>query len=103
LNQVKLNWYFLHQNYHHNVCEETSTIISLGKICCENVCIAKKEPHLKSGQVLIVQRDSAVIRSAKPYLATPGAKVHGHYSEILYEGDTLVTFIYKKSRSGDIT
>nr|YP_010986839.1 RNA polymerase beta'' subunit [Utricularia aurea]WOL38230.1 RNA polymerase beta'' subunit [Utricularia aurea] len=103
LNPFKLNWYFLHQNYHHNYCEETSTIISLGQFFCENVCIAKKEPHLKSGQVLIVQRDSAVIRSAKPYLATPGAKVHGHYSEILYEGDTLVTFIYEKSRSGDIT
>ncbi|OAY68446.1 DNA-directed RNA polymerase subunit beta, partial [Ananas comosus] len=42
-------------------------------------------------------------RSAKPYLATPGATVHGHYGKILYEGDTLVTFIYEKSRSGDIT
>ncbi|KAJ8425423.1 hypothetical protein Cgig2_032223 [Carnegiea gigantea] len=30
-------------------------------------------------------------------------KVHGHYEEIIYEGDTLVTFIYEKSRSGDIT
>ena len=53
----------------------------------------------KSGQVLILQVDSVVIRSAKPYLATPGATVHGHYGEILYEGDTLVTFIYEKSRS----
>nr|Q9THV5.1 RecName: Full=DNA-directed RNA polymerase subunit beta''; AltName: Full=PEP; AltName: Full=Plastid-encoded RNA polymerase subunit beta''; Short=RNA polymerase subunit beta'' [Sinapis alba]CAB48415.2 RNA polymerase A beta prime prime subunit [Sinapis alba] len=103
LNPFKLNWYFLHQNYNNNYCEETSTIISLGQFFCENVCIAKKEPYLKSGQVLIVQRDSVVIRSAKPYLATPGAKVHGHYREILYEGDTLVTFIYEKSRSGDIT
>nr|YP_009890472.1 RNA polymerase beta'' subunit [Alyssum alyssoides]QKK36844.1 RNA polymerase beta'' subunit [Alyssum alyssoides] len=103
LNPFKLNWYFLHQNYPHTYCEETTTIISLGQFFFENVCIAKKEPHLKSGQVLIVQRDSVVIRSAKPYLATPGAKVHGHYREILYEGDTLVTFIYEKSRSGDIT
>nr|AQU64639.1 DNA-directed RNA polymerase beta'' subunit [Camptotheca acuminata] len=99
LNPLNLNWYFLHHNY----CEETSTIISLGQFSCENVCIAKKGPHLKSGQVLIVQIDSVVIRSAKPYLATPGATVHGHYGEILYEGDTLVTFIYEKSRSGDIT
>ncbi|KAK8538709.1 hypothetical protein V6N12_034417 [Hibiscus sabdariffa] len=45
----------------------------------------------------------SVIRLAKPYLATPGATVHGHYGEILYQGDTLVTFIYEKSRSGDIT
>ncbi|MFS8010293.1 putative DNA-directed RNA polymerase [Helianthus anomalus] len=59
---------------YYNYCEETSTIVSLGQFLCEN-----------------------------PYLATPGATVHGHYGEILYEGDTLVTFIYEKSRSGDIT
>nr|QGT33704.1 RNA polymerase beta' subunit [Chamaesium novem-jugum] len=99
LNPFNLNWYFLH----HNCCEETSTIMSLGQFICENVCLAKNGPHLKSGQVLIVQVDSVVIRSAKPYLATPGATVHGRYGEILYEGDTLVTFIYEKSRSGDIT
>nr|QBE88143.1 RNA polymerase beta' subunit [Rhabdodendron amazonicum] len=99
LNLFKLNWYFLHYNF----CEGTSTKISLGQFLCENVRIAKNEPHLKSGQVLIVQADSVVIRLAKPYLATPGATVHGHYGEIVYEGDTLVTFIYEKSRSGDIT
>ncbi|KAK3406490.1 hypothetical protein EUGRSUZ_K02695 [Eucalyptus grandis] len=103
LNSFNLNWYFLHHNYYHNYFEERSTIISLGQFICENVCISKNGPHLKSGQVLIVQVDSVVIRSAKPYLATPGATVHGHYGEILYEGDTLVTFIYEKSRSGDIT
>ncbi|YP_009272151.1 RNA polymerase beta' subunit (chloroplast) [Diospyros lotus] len=99
LNPFNLNWYFLHHNY----CEKTSTKMSLGQFICENVCIAKNGPHLKSGQVLIVQVDSVVIRSAKPYLATPGATVHGHYGEIFYEGDTLVTFTYEKSRSGDIT
>nr|AWI70936.1 RNA polymerase beta chain [Streptoechites chinensis] len=98
-NPFNLNWYFLRHNY----CEETSTRISLGQFICENMCIAKNGPHLKSGQVIFVQADSVVIRSAKPYLATPGATVHGHYGEIFYEGDTLVTFIYEKSRSGDIT
>nr|YP_010635934.1 RNA polymerase beta'' subunit [Leptoboea multiflora]WBQ48319.1 RNA polymerase beta'' subunit [Leptoboea multiflora] len=94
-----LNWYFLHPNY----CQEISTIMSLGQFICENICIAKSAPHLKSGQVILVQVDSVVIRLAKAYLATPGATVHGHYGEILYEGDTLITFIYEKSRSGDIT
>ncbi|KAJ6288120.1 hypothetical protein OIU78_003942 [Salix suchowensis] len=65
--------------------------------------MTKNGPPLKSGQVLIVDADSVILRLAKPYLATPGATVHGHYGEILYEGDTLVTFIYEKSRSGDIT
>nr|QNH68599.1 RNA polymerase beta'' subunit [Sinomenium acutum] len=99
LNPFNLNWYFLHHDY----CEEISTIVSLGQFICENLCISKNGPHQKSGQVLLVHVDSLVIRSAKPYLATPGATVHGHYGEILYEGDTLVTFIYEKSRSGDIT
>nr|QXE46006.1 RNA polymerase beta'' subunit [Gonocarpus micranthus] len=98
-NPFNLNWYFIHPNY----CEETPTIISLGQFICENVSISKGGPHLKSGQVLIVQVDSIIIRSAKPYLATPGATVHGYYGKILYEGDTLITFIYEKSRSGDIT
>nr|YP_009429524.1 RNA polymerase beta subunit [Daphne kiusiana]YP_010258787.1 RNA polymerase beta'' subunit [Daphne kiusiana var. atrocaulis]ASW34725.1 RNA polymerase beta subunit [Daphne kiusiana]UIX23214.1 RNA polymerase beta'' subunit [Daphne kiusiana var. atrocaulis] len=103
LNPFNLSWYFLHHFYHNNNCEEMSTIVSLGQFICENVCISKKGPPLKSGQVLIVRVDSIVIRTAKPYLATPGATVHGDYGEILYEGDTLVTFIYEKSRSGDIT
>nr|QRZ01671.1 RNA polymerase beta'' subunit [Crinum asiaticum var. pedunculatum] len=100
LNPFLLNWCFLHHNY----CEETSTIISIGQFICENICLVKYGPHIKkSGQILIVHVDSLVIRSAKPYLATPGATVHGHYGETLSEGDTLVTFIYEKSRSGDIT
>nr|YP_010220090.1 RNA polymerase beta'' subunit [Musa ruiliensis]YP_010221340.1 RNA polymerase beta'' subunit [Musa chunii]UCC35209.1 RNA polymerase beta'' subunit [Musa ruiliensis]UCC37265.1 RNA polymerase beta'' subunit [Musa chunii] len=100
LNPFHLNWHFLHHDY----WEETSTKISLGQFFCENVCLFKYEPHVeKSGQIIIVHVDSLVIRSAKPYLATPGATVHGHYGEIFYEGDTLVTFIYEKSRSGDIT
>nr|YP_009715704.1 RNA polymerase beta'' subunit [Zenia insignis]QGL08816.1 RNA polymerase beta'' subunit [Zenia insignis]QHN56569.1 RNA polymerase beta subunit [Zenia insignis]QIT02106.1 RNA polymerase beta'' subunit [Zenia insignis] len=105
LNPFHFNWHFLHDNYHHNdnYCEKAFTIIRLGQFICENVRIAKNGPHLKSGQVFIVQTDSVVIRSANPYLATPGATVHGHYGEILYEGDILVTFIYEKSRSGDIT
>nr|YP_010504662.1 RNA polymerase beta'' subunit [Chrysosplenium lectus-cochleae]UXE33379.1 RNA polymerase beta'' subunit [Chrysosplenium lectus-cochleae] len=99
LNPFNLNWYF----FHDNVCEKPTTTVSLGQFICENICIAKNGPHLKSGQVLIIQVDSIVIRSAKTYLATPGASVRGHCGEILYEGDTLVTFIYEKSRSGDIT
>nr|YP_009339611.1 RNA polymerase beta'' subunit [Lobelia anceps]APQ39004.1 RNA polymerase beta'' subunit [Lobelia anceps] len=99
LNPFGLNWCF----FHYNCCEKSSTIISLGQFICENVRIAKKGSDLKSGQVISVQVDSVIIRSAKPFLATPGATVHGHYGKMLSKGDTLVTFIYEKSRSGDIT
>nr|YP_010479036.1 RNA polymerase beta'' subunit [Dioscorea hispida]UVJ66810.1 RNA polymerase beta'' subunit [Dioscorea hispida]WCZ70606.1 RNA polymerase beta'' subunit [Dioscorea hispida] len=102
LNPFRLNWCFLRHNY----CEEISTIISLGLFFCENVCLFKYGPNInikKSGQIIIVHVDSLVIRSAKPHLVTLGATVHGHYGKILYEGDRLVTFIYERSRSGDIT
>nr|YP_010191980.1 RNA polymerase beta'' subunit [Evolvulus alsinoides]QZN05622.1 RNA polymerase beta'' subunit [Evolvulus alsinoides] len=99
LNSLNLNWYFLHHNY----CAETSNIIRLGQFICENVCIAKKRSPLKPGQVILVQVDSVIIRSAKPYLVTPGATVHGLYGEPFSQGDTLVTFNYEKSRSSDIT
>ncbi|KAM3398082.1 hypothetical protein P3S68_001596 [Capsicum galapagoense] len=54
LNPFNLNWSFLHHNY----CEETSKIISLGQFICQNVCIAKNGPPLKSVQVIPVQVDS---------------------------------------------
>ncbi|GER27663.1 DNA-directed RNA polymerase subunit beta'' [Striga asiatica] len=63
----------------------------------------KKSSSSQEARASFVEIKSNVIRSAKPYLATPGATVHGHYGEILYKGDTLITFIYEKSRSGDIT
>nr|YP_009156366.1 RNA polymerase beta'' subunit [Brachyelytrum aristosum]AJV89271.1 RNA polymerase beta'' subunit [Brachyelytrum aristosum] len=100
LDPFHLNWHFLH----HDSWEETSAIIHLGQFICENVCLFKSKSHIKkSGQIFIVNMDSFVIRAAKPYLATTGATVHGHYGEILYKGDRLVTFIYEKSRSSDIT
>nr|YP_010007316.1 RNA polymerase beta'' subunit [Passiflora vespertilio]QNR06159.1 RNA polymerase beta'' subunit [Passiflora vespertilio] len=103
LNPFKLNWYFLHHNYHHNFCEETFTIINLGQFIWQNVCMDKSALRLKSGQVIIVHVESIVLRSAKPYLATPEARIHQNYGEILSQGDPLFSFLYEKSRSSDIT
>nr|UOF76057.1 RNA polymerase beta'' subunit [Calanthe arcuata] len=99
-NSFHSNWCFLH----HDSCEEAWIIINLGQFLCKNVCLLKYGLHIKkSGQIFIVHVDSLVIRSAKPYLVTPGATVHGHYGETFSKGNTLITFIYEKSRSGDIT
>ncbi|KAL4301331.1 hypothetical protein AHAS_Ahas17G0290200 [Arachis hypogaea] len=100
LNTFRLNWNFLHHDYDSKYCEKMITIISLGQFICENVCLSQTknglELKLKSGQVLIVKMGSILIRSANTYLATPGATVHGHFGEIFFEGDILVTFIYEK-------
>nr|YP_010243853.1 RNA polymerase beta'' subunit [Brachypodium pinnatum]QTJ26998.1 RNA polymerase beta'' subunit [Brachypodium pinnatum] len=98
-----LDPFFLNYHFaHHDSWENTLPIIHLGQFICENVCLFKS--HIKkSGQIFIINMDSFIIREAKPYLATTGATVNGHYGEILYKGDRLVTFIYEKSRSSDIT
>lgn len=53
----------------------------MGNLFVKNVCIAKNGLHLKSDQLLIVQVDSIVIRSAKPYLTIPEATFHGYYGK----------------------
>nr|YP_010610392.1 RNA polymerase beta'' subunit [Vallisneria natans]WAO28658.1 RNA polymerase beta'' subunit [Vallisneria natans] len=98
-NPLDWNWHFLHHDY----CKESSPIRILGQFLCENVCLFKYGLQIESGQVFIVYMDSLVIRSAKPYLVTSGTTVHGHYGQILYGGDTLVTFLYEKPKSSDIT
>nr|YP_010247262.1 RNA polymerase beta' subunit-2 [Marathrum capillaceum]UFO89695.1 RNA polymerase beta' subunit-2 [Marathrum capillaceum] len=105
LNPKNVNWSFRDHNYNPNYYENEKelTLIILGEFICQTQSISKQLPQIKSGQVIIVHLDSLVLRAAKPYLATPGATVHGNYGEILYDGDTLVTFLYEKSRSGDIT
>ena len=101
LNPFNWNWCPF---FHDNSWEETSTKISLGQFICENLCLFQDEPYVKkSGQIVIINLDSLVIRSAKSYLLTSGTTIHGHYGEIFYKGDALVTFLYEKSRSSDIT
>nr|WMV00765.1 RNA polymerase beta'' subunit [Terniopsis yongtaiensis]WMV00842.1 RNA polymerase beta'' subunit [Terniopsis yongtaiensis]WMV00919.1 RNA polymerase beta'' subunit [Terniopsis yongtaiensis]WMV01150.1 RNA polymerase beta'' subunit [Terniopsis yongtaiensis]WMV01227.1 RNA polymerase beta'' subunit [Terniopsis yongtaiensis] len=103
LNSFNFTWAFRNHNSNWNYYDQKVTLIILGEFFCETGSKSKEGPTLKSGQIIIVDLDSLVLRSAKPYLATPGATVHGNYGEILSAGDTLVTCIYEKSRSGDIT
>lgn len=39
---------------------------------------------------------------AKRYLATGRATIHNNYDEIVKEGNTLITLIYERLKSGDI-
>nr|YP_010567141.1 RNA polymerase beta'' subunit [Vallisneria denseserrulata x Vallisneria spiralis]UZC33369.1 RNA polymerase beta'' subunit [Vallisneria denseserrulata x Vallisneria spiralis] len=98
-NPLDWNWYFLYRDD----CDKSSPIIILGQFLCENVCLFKYGLQIESGQVFIVYMDSLVIRSAKPYLVTSGTKVLGTYGKFIDKGDTLVTFLYEKPKSSDIT
>nr|ULF03417.1 RNA polymerase beta'' subunit [Cathaya argyrophylla]ULF47350.1 RNA polymerase beta'' subunit [Cathaya argyrophylla]ULF47421.1 RNA polymerase beta'' subunit [Cathaya argyrophylla]ULF47498.1 RNA polymerase beta'' subunit [Cathaya argyrophylla]ULF47591.1 RNA polymerase beta'' subunit [Cathaya argyrophylla] len=82
--------------------EKIFPVVSPGQLIPESVCISDNEPLPESGQIIAVDEESLVIRSAKPYLATRKATVHGHYGEILDKGDILITLIYERFKSSDI-
>nr|BDD17414.1 RNA polymerase beta'' subunit [Takakia lepidozioides] len=82
--------------------EKNIRLINLGQFFCEGLSISEYQPFYESGQVVAINTDYLVIRLAKPYLATGGATVHSHYGEIIKGGDTLITLIYERLKSGDI-
>ena len=78
-------------------------LVNLGNFLCDGFSISKYQHFSESGQIIAIYEDlSSVIRLAKPYLTTSKATIHNHYGEIVKEGDTLITLIYERLKSGDI-
>ncbi|KAG6540652.1 hypothetical protein Mapa_017984 [Marchantia paleacea] len=77
-------------------------IIKLGQFLFENFVISKYKTSFPSGQIISINTNYFIIRLAKPYLATGGATIHNNYGEFIKEGDTLITLIYERLKSGDI-
>jgi DNA-directed RNA polymerase subunit beta' len=78
-------------------------LVNIGHFFCDGFSISKSQTFYESGQIIAIYENySAVIRLAKPYLATDGATIHNNYGEIVKEGDTLITLVYERLKSGDI-
>nr|YP_009549262.1 RNA polymerase beta'' subunit [Vittaria graminifolia]AYW16411.1 RNA polymerase beta'' subunit [Vittaria graminifolia] len=78
-------------------------LINLGLLSGENRCLYKGRSCLQSGQVIAIQQNHVVIRTAKVILATRGANPHKISGDIIEEGDPLITLPYDRLKSGDIT
>nr|YP_009668127.1 RNA polymerase beta' subunit [Plagiochila chinensis]QCW58903.1 RNA polymerase beta' subunit [Plagiochila chinensis] len=75
---------------------------NLGNFFFENFPISEYSGNNPSGQIIGIHTNYLIIRLAKPYLATRGAIIHNNYGEFVREGDTLITLIYERLKSGDI-
>ena len=83
--------------------KKKTQLVNIGHFFCDGFSISEYQTFYESGQIITIYEDySAVIRLAKPYLATDGATIHNNYGEIVKEGDTLITLIYERLKSGDI-
>nr|QFK69584.1 RNA polymerase beta' subunit [Pogonatum inflexum] len=75
---------------------------NLGHFISEGLSISEYQQFYESGQIIAISFNSLIVRLAKPYLATGGATIHNNYGEIIKEGDTLITLVYERLKSGDI-
>nr|YP_009562292.1 RNA polymerase b''-subunit [Trichomanes trollii]QAV57649.1 RNA polymerase b''-subunit [Trichomanes trollii] len=76
--------------------------LSLGVLTSEKIRLTKSSACSQSGQIIAIDKEYFVIRAAKPYLATQGATVHKDHGDTIGNGDTLITLLYDRLRSGDI-
>jgi DNA-directed RNA polymerase subunit beta' len=83
--------------------KKKTQLVNLGHFFCDGLSISEYHTFYESGQIVAIYEDfSSVVRLAKPYLATSKATIHNNYGEIVKEGDTLITLIYERLKSGDI-
>nr|YP_010194377.1 RNA polymerase beta'' subunit [Pallavicinia lyellii]QZZ24653.1 RNA polymerase beta'' subunit [Pallavicinia lyellii] len=74
-----------------------------GQFLVENFNISGYTRIPPSGQIIGMDINHlAILRLAKPYLATSGATIHNDYGESVKEGDAPITLAYERLKSGDI-
>lgn len=56
----------------------------------------------ESGQVLRVEGDQLVLRSARPYRVSAGAVLHIDDGDLVQRGDNLVILVFERTKTGDI-
>nr|YP_010958403.1 RNA polymerase b''-subunit [Vandenboschia auriculata]ALO81792.1 RNA polymerase b''-subunit [Vandenboschia auriculata] len=74
----------------------------LGLLISEKIRLHKNGICSQSGHIIAINQDFFLIRAAKPYLVTQGATIHKDHGDTIREGDTLITLLYDRLRSGDI-
>ena len=56
----------------------------------------------KSGQIIALRNNKVEIRSAHPYLVSPGAILQTKNRDLIKIGDTLAILVFERSKTGDI-
>nr|QUG10268.1 RNA polymerase beta'' subunit [Hymenophyllum barbatum] len=76
--------------------------LNLGLLISEKIRFDRNHICSQSGQIIAIYKGYFLIRAAKPYLVTQGATIHKDHGDTIKEGDTLITLLYDRLRSGDI-
>ena len=77
-------------------------LVNIGDLIREGDFIAVGVLSPISGQVIEIQFSQISVRIGRPYLVSQGASLSVEHGQIVHEGQTLLTLIYQKSKTGDI-
>lgn len=77
-------------------------LVNVGDLIREGDLIARGVVSPISGQVIEIQSGQISLRIGRPYLVSQGASLSVDHGQVVHEGQTLLTLIYQKSKTGDI-
>ncbi len=76
--------------------------VAVGDLVVAGTELAPGCPSPDSGQVVEVGNDRVLLRLARPYRVSAGAVLHCEHGSLVQRGDSMVTLVYERGKTGDI-
>jgi hypothetical protein len=102
--------YFLKQKLHPILTftngtslKQTSLMFNLGKFLSQEIMCLHSEYISDAGRIINMNNKYYTLQVAKPYLTMPKASIYVYNKEPIPEGKTLLSLIYERLRTSDIT
>ncbi len=98
-NTSKFTFILKHRSVSQNSLEEPN----LGKLISQEIVFMNSEFMSDAGRIVSINKYNSTLQLAKPYLTMPKAKIYVYNKEPIPEGKTLLSLIYERLRTSDIT
>jgi DNA-directed RNA polymerase subunit beta' len=87
----------------HIFLKQTSFMINLGKFLSQERMSLDSKSIADAGRIINMNKKYYTLQVAKPYLTMPKASIYVSNKEPIPEGKTLLSLIYERLRTSDIT
>lgn len=84
--------------FKRNLMEST-----LGKFISQKIVSSYSKVNIDSGRIVSINKQYCTLQLAKPYLTMPKASIYVNNQEPIQAGKTLLSLIYERLRTSDIT
>lgn len=92
-NELQIPFYFIHNYLMQNI----------GNFSSENIPSINNQSSVDTGRVIAINHHYTILHLTKLYLITPKGNIYVHSQEIVAKGKTLLSLIYERLKTSDIT